>query len=430
MIFGIIKDKSREVRKVAYSELIKNFEKIRAYMREFYVYGFRSRTEFASKSTRSYDDERRRIESWLGDYMRFTQTAEGKNVFLSVDSRITKHNPLYKALKAKSFTDGDITLHFAIFDLLSSPEIEMTLGELIDGIDRLLCSAISFDESTLRKKLKEYTEEGIIQTRKQGRKVLYSRSCDTDISSLSDVIDFSSEILPCGVIGSFLSDKIEKHESLFSFKHHYITHAIDSDITATLFDAISSRRYITIKNAGKNVPEARTIRLVPLKILISVQNGRQNLIAYHEKANRLNSYRLDYISDVKIEEHVCERFDLLRKRLAKAEAHMWGVNCRLNPRHTEHVEFDIRINGDEQFIVNRLEREKRCGRVEKLDDFNYRYVADVFDINEMIPWIRTFICRITRVSFSDRRLEKKFIKDIEKMYAMYDVGGGDENAVQ
>lgn len=35
---------------MAYSELIKNFDKIRAYMREFYVYGFRSRQEFEGKS--------------------------------------------------------------------------------------------------------------------------------------------------------------------------------------------------------------------------------------------------------------------------------------------------------------------------------------------------------------------------------------------
>ena len=103
---------------MAYSELIKNFEKVRAYMREFYVYGFKSRTEYDAKSARSYDDERRRLESWLGDYMHFTQTPEGKNVFLSVDSRVTRKNPFYKAWKAKSFTDGDITLHFAIFDIL------------------------------------------------------------------------------------------------------------------------------------------------------------------------------------------------------------------------------------------------------------------------------------------------------------------------
>ncbi len=41
---------------MAYSELIKNFEKVRAYMREFYVYGFKSRTEYDAKSARSYTD--------------------------------------------------------------------------------------------------------------------------------------------------------------------------------------------------------------------------------------------------------------------------------------------------------------------------------------------------------------------------------------
>ena len=85
----------------AYSELIKNFEKIRSYMREFYVYGFKSRDEYDAKSARSYDDERRRIESWLGDHTGFVRTAEGKNVFISIDSRVTGHNPFYKAWKAK-----------------------------------------------------------------------------------------------------------------------------------------------------------------------------------------------------------------------------------------------------------------------------------------------------------------------------------------
>ena len=102
----------------SYSELIKNFEKIRAYMRDFYVYGFKSRDDYSSKSSksaRSYDDERRRLESWLGDHMSFVRTPEGKNVFISIDSRTIRHNPLYNAWKAKSFTDGDITLHFIVY---------------------------------------------------------------------------------------------------------------------------------------------------------------------------------------------------------------------------------------------------------------------------------------------------------------------------
>lgn len=410
---------------MAYNELIKSFERVRAYMREFYVYGFKSRTEYDAKSARSYDDERRRLESWLGDYMRFAQTPEGKNVFLSVDSRVTRKNPLYKAWKAKSFTDGDITLHFAIFDILYKPEIKKTLAELIEAIDELLSSSITFDESTLRKKLKEYAEEGIIQIEKEGRRVLYSRSADTDISSLSDIIDFFSEVAPCGVIGSFLQDKQQEHSELFSFKHHYITSAMDSEVTAALFDAIRSHRYITVDNFGKHSKEVKTIRLVPLKIYISAQNGRQNLLAYHEKANRLNSYRLDYMSNVRIEDETCEKFDALRAALAKAENHMWGVNCKWNVKRVEHVEFEIRIEDDEQFIVRRLEREKRCGRVEKIDDNHYRYVAEVFDSTEMLPWIRTFISRITKMNFSNRNAENKFKADIQEMYRMYGIDGGD-----
>ena len=80
-----------------YTELIKSFERIRIYMRDFYVYGFKSRTEYDKKSARSYDNERRRMESWLGDYMSFRQTEGGKNVFLTIDSRTTAQNPLYKA---------------------------------------------------------------------------------------------------------------------------------------------------------------------------------------------------------------------------------------------------------------------------------------------------------------------------------------------
>ena len=88
---------------IAYQELIKNFSRIRDYMRQFYVYGFRNRSEYRQKSARSYDNERRRIESWMGDYMSFRQDESGKAVFLSVDSRAIPANPLYHGFKAKSF---------------------------------------------------------------------------------------------------------------------------------------------------------------------------------------------------------------------------------------------------------------------------------------------------------------------------------------
>ena len=99
---------------MAYSELIKKYENVRDYMRDFFVYGFRTRNDFDQKSSRSYDNEKRRVESWLSEYMSFQQDGRGKKVFISVDSRDVAYNPLYKAFKTKSFTDIDIILHFYI----------------------------------------------------------------------------------------------------------------------------------------------------------------------------------------------------------------------------------------------------------------------------------------------------------------------------
>lgn len=88
--------------------------------------------------------------------MQFRQTPEGKNVFISIDSRLSNHNPLYKAWKAKSFTDGDITLHFILFDILFDPSIEMSFSEITDQIDERLSRFSElrmFAESTVRKRL-------------------------------------------------------------------------------------------------------------------------------------------------------------------------------------------------------------------------------------------------------------------------------------
>ena len=412
----------------SYSELIKNFEKIRTYMREFYVYGFKSRDGYSSKSARSYDDERRRLESWLGDHMSFVRTPEGKNIFISIDSRTIRHNPLYNAWKAKSFTDGDVTLHFILFDILHDPSVRKTISELLSEIDETYLSGFEspqmFDESTVRKKLKEYCEAGIIASEKEGRKVYYRRTESTDVTDLDDVLHYFSEIAPCGVIGSFILDKEEVDTDAFTFKHHYITGAIDSGVLAALFTAMREKRAVELSNLSRRRDLPRRNRIIPLRIFISVQTGRQHLVAYYPEYNIFQSYRVDYLSNIKLEE-VTPRFDELRAALDGMQSKMWGVSVKRNKwgnEHLEHVEFTIKIEDGEDFIVRRLEREKRVGTVEKIDEHTYRFVADVYDTSEMVPWIRTFICRIVQMHFSNRTIDNQFKRDLESMYRTYGIG--------
>ena len=412
----------------SYSELIKSFEKIRSYMREFYVYGFKSRDEYTKKSSRSYDNERRRMESWLGDHMSFIRTPEGKSVFISIDSRTSRHNPLYKAWKAKSFTDGDITLHFLILDILHTEGVWLPISEISRIIDEeYLChfdEPFVYDESTLRKKLKEYEREGIILTKKEGKRLLYSRAADSDISSLADGLDFYSEVAPCGVVGSFLLDKTTS-DDLFTFKHHYITSSIDSGVMAVMFTAMREGRAVSVDNLNHKRDEPRRTSILPLRIFISVQNGRQNLLAYHYATKSITSFRLDYLSRVRLE-GIDPRFDELRHELSEMQRAMWGVNpSRKKGRdQLESVSFVIRIRPDEEYIINRLERERRIGRVERIDNLTYRFSAEVCDTGEMIPWIRSFISRIESLNFSNRTVEKRFKRDVLKMYEMYGLKEG------
>lgn len=412
-----------------YSELIKNFEKIRAYMREFYVYGFKSRTEYDRKSPRSYDNERRRLESWLGDYMGFSRTPEGKTVFLSIDSRSSRCNPLYKAWKSKSFTDGDITLHFILFDILYEESVCFTLAELMEKIDGEYLSHFEnpmfFDESTLRKKLKEYVSEGILLAEKRGRQTCYRRASSPALPADGEGLHFFSEVAPCGVIGSFLLDKGDEMPIACTFKHHYITHTVDSDILAKLFDAMGKKSSVILSNRARRASRDFDAEAVPLKIFISAQSGRQHLVAYQIRQRQLVSYRLDYLTDVKPGSPFAE-FDDYRHWLTQVQRHLWGVSVKKFGEQMDTVEFTVFVGEDEEYIVQRLMREKRCGTVERVDHHHYLFSATVSDGGELIPWIRTFLCRITDFSCSDKVVEARFWSDVDRMNRMYGLKGGED----
>ncbi|MCL1940316.1 MAG: helix-turn-helix domain-containing protein [Synergistaceae bacterium] len=413
-----------------YSELIKNFERIRGYVREFYVYGFKSRGEYDAKSARSYDNERRRIESWLGGYMSFRQNAGGKNVFLSVDSREAGHNPLYNAFRAKSFTALDIVLHFYILDALADGE-SLSARELLARIDEYLAAfddPPEMDESTVRNKLKEYEALGLLKSEKHGRELLFSRAADeADLGSWRDAVSFFSESDPLGVIGSFLLDKYAEPPEYYSFKHHYILHALESETLYALLRAISEHKSAEItllsSRRGRGKPPSRQT-VLPLKIYVSTQNGRRYAMTYHWSFQRIMIYRLDSIQSVKLlkSESKFEKCTALAEKFR--ETH-WGVSYSgaLSP---DHIEMTVHIEEGAEHILQRLTRERRCGQIERAGANTWRFVADVYDAAEMLPWLRTFIGRIVKLECSNRYITDTFYDDLDSMCKMY---GGDGDAV-
>ncbi|MDO4328142.1 MAG: WYL domain-containing protein [Lachnospiraceae bacterium] len=300
-----------------FQELIKNFDRIRDYMRQFFVYGYKSRSDYEGKSARTYDNERRRIESWLSGCIQSGYTQKEKHVYISVDSKTIPQNPLYAAWKSKSFTDNDILLHFFLPDLLWERPEGMTSGELCDAISAEY--GMVFDSQTVRLKLKEYERLGFLESQKQGKRLCYRlqpASFGPAWQSLLTAVTYFQEAAPFGFIGSTILDHENQENQWFSFKHHFLVHTLEDGVLADVLAAMKEHRSIAFENKSSRSGATTSMRGFPLKIFVSTQTGRRYLCLYLEERRRFTNVRLDAMAKVTPLD-VCSSYDRRQQLLSK-----------------------------------------------------------------------------------------------------------------
>ena len=238
------------------------------------------------------------------------------------------------------------------------------------------------------------------------------------LDAWADTAAFFSEADPLGVIGSTLLDKLDDKPGFFRFKHHYMLHALNSQILLQLLTAIGEKRRIKFVNASRRRENSTFWHFVlPLKIYVSTQSGRQYLLCYHNRFHSLQFFRIDYIKQIEFleEETDCSVYDNYYK---KFRSHLWGASTGAD-FSVDHLEMTLHFEDDEQHIPKGLEREKRNGRVEMVDQNTCKYVVDTYDAAEMLPWIRTFIGRIEKLECSDEAVVRRFYADLEQVYGLY-----------
>lgn len=403
-----------------FSELIKSFDRIREYMRDFYLYGFKVRGEYTYKSARTYDNERRRLESWLSHYVRWDYSTRGKRVFLSVDSAHVPQNPLYAAWKSKSFTRSDLLLHFYLLDLLRDGSAH-TVEQLTDAISRRYGQA--FDSQTVRLKLKEYQRQGLLLAQKQGRALYYSMSpmrLETlpERQALLDACKFFQEVSPFGFVGSTLLDQQRTNNDLFLFKHHYIVHTLEDGILLQIISAMREKRRLTLQNHSRRTDSNTFATGVPLKILVSTYSGRRYLCLYDLGTHRFTSLRLDCITAVTAGEPYSD-YEELRASLEHNLPACWGVSFGNRSRNNQLF---LKLHIDEKsedFLLERIQREGHGGELLRVEANTYLFSIALFDANEALPWIKTFTGRILALECTDEQVCKKFYRDMLRMYQMY-----------
>ena len=406
-----------------YTELKKNFLGIRSLLHHFFIYGDMSRSKSPDKtSVRSYDDDLRRIKSWFKDIIKSNSVDGEKRYSVCVDPSAVSSNPFFSAYKYKSFTDKDINLHFLLLSILKNKEL--SISDISDEICNI-SEYPDFETNTIRNKLKEYVELGLIKENKTNKASLYSLE-ETKINDflqenkdLLEAIKFFSEIAPFSVVGSYILDKFDLgQENTISYRHLFLANCLDDIIIIDILKAIQTDSYIEITNNSPNTHKITKNKLFPFKILVSLNTCRSYLMGYSPKHDNFSFFRIDYIKEIKKLEKANEANNF-KQAFEKALPYCYMLNID-KTKELENFEMTLSIDEvKEKHILKKLIQEARGGNIEKIAPNVFRYTRQTYSTKEMMPWAKSFIGNIISVKGNNKEeidCINEDLKEIAKIY--------------
>ena len=437
---------------MAVNDRIKDIATIRKWVREFSLFGEKTRTDFTATSGYRYAVNKS-LKLLKGYLTESRDDNNCKHVFLAVDARDIAHNPLFVYFKIHAFKDNDIKLHFVILNALADGKYK-TIGQVYqsaldsniydveadggaekdseretsdDALDEdAFDLPLNTMDSTIRRKLEEYLANGILVAKKSGRKKVYSlNTCSIDLKRWVYAIDFFSEIDPLGVIGSFLRDRLDRTGGLpacdpFVFRHHYVHHVLDAEIVQTIADAIHKHCSVVVVNHPMHQNNCRANQkneVVPIRFYHSVQSGRRYIVACQRANRQLTFLRIDRIQTVSLGSTVPDYLRYYEYAIERLK-HVWGVSD-IGNRELTHLEMTIRVSSPDDYAIKRIDIEKRHGTVEYLDNLTACFSIDVWEDREMLPWVRTFIGSIISLKCSNQNFIDRFNHDLRKSLKQY-----------
>lgn len=409
-----------------YSELIKNFEKIRDFTRDFFIYGFKGRGDYRSVSLRSYDNERRRIESYLSEHIVKRHDSRGKTISISSNTTAKASNPLFKIWQTKSFTKKDCFLHFVILDILSIRS-GLSVTDIAGITSRDYAGELSdcepVDVMTIRNKLNEYTRLGILETKKQGKTLHYSLlqnplaalKIDTR-KGLDTALSFYKNLLPGGLIGHSINVTMD---SPFIYRQIFFSQILDDEVLLQILGAIRCKKSIILNIF--NIKNNRGVKssVTPLLVLSNTRTGRRYVGVYSLGKNKYSTIRLDSIKDVVLGD-IHPEYDRIKIGYKSLMESSFSIMHKTE-ENLQNIKILLSIDEEtEKYVLLRIKREGRNGTLTRVYDNVFEYSIDVVDTLEMVPWLRTFTGRIINIEGTETRVITQFKKDIDAMMSMYE----------
>lgn len=432
-------------------------DKFKNALRDYYTYGFYSYQELLPSGDEKTDPKAStlsndwdRLRNILSDQFEWS-VDRNRAFFLSTDSQSQAENPFHRVYRFCRYNSRD-PKYFFLTCLTLSPYFRIrngfyglkmgseagweTLSETFEQNKRTASEILCFDPETpdpfsdsysaFRKRLQEWKTMGFLETEDELKRIgsrwmhywalnqctpdmIIQRGKRTDSQFLTHflhALDFFSRYAPLGEVGSFLLARCQSgYDSPFRFKHTYFAQALNDFNLIDLLDAMEHKKWCRICYRKSTQSAQKEFVCKPVQIRISVSTGREYLICYDLKAGCYTNLRLEYIDSIAwcALDAQMEQAERDMDSLEQCMRNSWGVSPAGKTAELRKVTLKIRWDPrSERYLLNRLKREKRIGRIQEFDDCIV-FTAWVADVKEMYPWIRSLYSRLLECSGVESR---------------------------
>lgn len=415
----------------------KNYNKMRNFLRLVYLHGCYSNKTFkkyniiTAKQYRDYTkilldyfkDDNHNVKEYLRDSLRMDF-----EYYNNID------NYLVDSYSTKSSSASFISLYFLILQILKNHNTRLKRSDIICELP----SDMEFDDTTIYNYLKSFTDSDIlIENEKNEFSInedVFGNLSDDEIFDLYDCVCFFSNYLFPSTPGYYLKRTLEKYIKYVRklktyykkvFLHRFVPfHSVlDDEIVYLILEAIDLNKAIEVEyhkwlfeNSRYN-DKKTIIKVYPVKIVFDLYLGRWYLASVGEN-KLIYTLRIDSIYKVK---SLNSKFDYgkMEKYFYEKFNNVWTISMPSGKEKT--IEVKLKINSAKKYVLNRIRREGKLGVVTMDESGDYFFSINVYDENELIPWLRSLSPDIEIVENGQHNLRKKLIDDLEEMKKNYGI---------
>lgn len=280
-----------------------------------------------------------------------------------------------------------------------------------------------FTWARIRARIAELTSLGILIESGNGRYMLSSDIfADIEADELSDVQLMTQFFYNCSFLtvpGFYLSSTIAQYSQavyaketnsffnkqenpVFFYKNHRLQSVIDDDVTWTILTAIHTTGVIYYSYRAKN-GELRQYDMLPMKIAIDKQYGRQYFFGYNYNSRKFYMHRISSVAAI----HINVDFDETRKyEFLLSDKGGTDIHAIYDQLYKEHMKgvWNIALGDtvskviihftfpEQEYakLLDRVKSTKHHGTIKELGNGRVDFMVETRSELELVPWIRSF----------------------------------------